>query len=81
MDVSCVANITIQLWSNAIYICNASKIFAVGFSEKKGFITSTGTGLSKRLTGFNVPVTTSSSVLFSQLKFNITSEESVITMS
>jgi hypothetical protein len=43
-----------------------SKIFAVGFSFKKvAVIISTGTGFSKRLTGFNVPDITTSLSLFS----------------
>jgi hypothetical protein len=47
-------------------LCNASKIFAVGFSFKKvAVIISTGTGFSKRLTGFNVPDITTSLSLFS----------------
>jgi hypothetical protein len=53
MDVSCVANIAI-CGLTPFTFCNASKIFAVGFSEKYGFIDFDGTGLSKRLTGFNV---------------------------
>jgi hypothetical protein len=37
MDVSCVANIAI-CGLTPFTFCNASKIFAVGFSEKYGFI-------------------------------------------
>jgi hypothetical protein len=37
MNVSCVANITIQRNEHFTF-CNASKMFAVGFSGKNGFI-------------------------------------------
>jgi hypothetical protein len=47
--------------------CNASKMFAVGFSGKRVYKL-LGTGLSMRLTGFNVPVITISSSVVSSLK-------------
>jgi hypothetical protein len=34
-DVASVTNIAIVLWAKPFTLCNASKIFAVGFSFKK----------------------------------------------
>jgi hypothetical protein len=64
---------TLQLFfgTQAIYICNIKNDIAVGFSFKKvAVIISTGTGFSKRLTGFNVPDITTSLSLFSVVEIS-----------